>query len=200
MLVALKELSSLELAVTHVLYKPAKKRSIAMLLEPEELPAARSWFPGKAFAWRVGAVGIASEQGHRAWVSGAVNAGRIFLDTSSPRQLFVQVVPFVSELDAASAAPNLPLGMQVPLGTPGEWAVNSPELPGVAGALACERVFNGPNGLEKQMVVVGSIGRIAFVTGFIRTHDSQTWDEVLQIAARQADKIQGYVKSEDLAQ
>jgi hypothetical protein len=200
MLVSLNELSTLELAVTHILYKPAKKSSLAMLLEPEELPAGRSWFARKAIAWRVGAVGSASEPGLRAWASGAVCACRIYCDTSSSCQLFVQVVPYASERDAASGAPNLPLRMQVPLGTPGEWAVDSSRLPGVVGALACERVFDGPDGPEKQMVVVGNIGQIAFATGFGRTNDSQTWDEVLEIAARQAGKIRRCVGSEAVDQ
>ena len=121
----------------------------------------------------------------------------LFHDSSSSRQLFVQVVPYVSELDAASAAPNLPLRMRVPLGTPGEWAIDTPELPGVVGALACERVFNGTKGLEKQMVVVGSIGPIAFITGFIRSDDSQRWDYLVQTAERQAQKVRSYITSEE---
>ena len=47
------------------------------------------------------------------------------------------------------------------------------------------------------MVVVGSIGPIAFITGFIRSDDSQRWDYLVQTAERQAQKVRSYITSEE---
>jgi len=192
-LIMVSELSRLELAVTHLLYRPAKRRSVAMVLGPEELPAGE-WFAGREVAWRMGAVGFPSEQGHRAWIAGAVTAARTFNDISSSRRLILQVLPYTSELDAAVAAPNLPLRMGSN-GTAGEWKIDVPENPGLVGALACERVIDGTGGLKKQKVIVGSVGPIAFVTASFQA-DDPNWDEVTDVAALQSKKIRSCLESE----
>jgi hypothetical protein len=74
-------------------------------------------------------------------------------------------------------------------GTTGEWAIDKPELPGVAGTLAFERFIDGMEGRRSQKMVVGNIDRIAFVTIFFQADDAPTWDDVLHAAARQAEKV-----------
>jgi hypothetical protein len=193
-MIMVSELSRLELAVTHILYKSAKRHSLAMLVDSGELPAD-TWTSVRDVAWRMGAVGFQTEQGHRAWISGAVTAVRSFTDSGSPRRLSIQVLPFASESDAVAAAPHLPMRLLARGDAAEEWTIkDDTEIPGVLGPLAFERFTDRMGVRENQRMVVGSIDRVAFQVCSYAV-DACTWDEVTHIAALQAEKIRLSTKS-----
>jgi hypothetical protein len=194
-IIMVSELSRLELAVTHILYKSAKRRSLAMLVDHEELPDD-AWASVRDVAWRMGAVGIQTEQGHRAWISGAVTAFRLLKDSAKVRRLGIQVLPFASESDAVAAAPHMPMRLLFHDDAAGEWMIKDGlKIPGVLRPLAFERFTERMGVRENQRMVVGSIDRIAF---HVCSHavDAFDWDEVTQIAELQAEKIRRSTKSE----
>ena len=146
-------------------------------------------------AWRTGRVGDEAEWSRRARDAGLLTAWRSFEQDAAGRWLWVQVSPFVSEADAASALQaiperflrNLRAEVRVTAGTD----VEPLTLRGQSVGWAHEQRTEGRRGkgivLYSAFVVDSTLAALA-ASGFT---DSWSWSDLVDLAQTQADRVGG---------
>src|SRR5580658_7353128 len=94
----------LELAIAQIGVGRERDYSLAMLLEPSELPG-EGWSMLSERCWRTGfrlRLTRADSPGRRARRAGSITAARSFVQATPSREMWVEVQPFVTEADAES--------------------------------------------------------------------------------------------------
>ena len=172
----------------------AADAEFASVLSVADLPGS-GWRMTDERAWRTGRVGDDTEWSRRARDAGLLTAWRSFELDQAGRWLWVQVTPFVSDADAASALRAVPgrflTNVRAEVTVTAGTDVEPLALRGQSAGWAHEQQTEGRGGkgiaLYSAFVVDSTLAALA-ASGFT---DSWSWTGLLDLAQIQADRLGG---------
>jgi hypothetical protein len=180
--------------------KPGAGLALGRLLDSDDLPGD-GWQQLDQRTWRTGQVENAAPWAQRARNAGSITAWRSFEAKQKQRWVWLQVTPFASTEDAATALHGLrdkmPANLRAQVQVVAEKEVTAPNVPGAAASYAVETHTAGPMGDGKTLllaVVVGPALVAVYASGQAQPWD---WPAVADIAARQAMRVVAAQSNQD---
>jgi hypothetical protein len=166
--------------------------SFGMLLGPADLPGP-GWDVVEERHWPTGQLDPTSHKSQRALGADCVTAWRSLRQVDPARSAWVEVVPYATPEDARLSL------LQVPrffVGTAPEGGsvveertVEDRSVPGVEDTWFLEKTTSGPEGSTRARYVGGAIDRALFLTCFSSAVEYWAWEQVLELASHQAERI-----------
>jgi len=102
-------------------------------------------------------------------------------------------MPFATEADAEMEVPNVRDGFVInersELRLREERLIDDQKIPGVSNSLVLEQLTIGRNGPGIARYAAGNVDRIVFVISCFGDGDCWSWNEVMDVASKQAEKI-----------
>ena len=171
-----------------------RRISLSLPLKLEELPGD-GWSMSGESSWRPG-IGSKDEVTSRVWRSGAYTTVRFFEQLAASRSLWIQVLPYVSELDAGTRVSVLQNRV---MNNPGRTVTEErnfaeKSIAGVSHSTVFEQFSTGRAGSGLGKYAGGSQGRFVFIVACVaigegRLSEIWSWPEVISLAELQASKI-----------
>jgi hypothetical protein len=166
--------------------------SFGMLLGPDDLPDP-GWAVVEERHWPTGQLDPSSQKSQRALGAGCITAWRSLGRTEPALSAWVEVVPYATPDDARLSLHQVPRFF-VSTAADGESiveerTVGDQPVPGVDAAWVFEKTTSGPQGPTRARYVGGAIGRVLFLTCFSSPAEHWAWADVLDLAARQAERV-----------
>jgi hypothetical protein len=164
---------------------------LAALIEANDIPGG-GWVRKAQRSWRTGTVGTPSEEATRAAAVGSITAWKAFEQRSESRWAWLEVIPFVSSQDAASALPHL---MDKSIANPSvriehESPVDDVALPPELAARAYEQQTDGPAGPGNVKYMFAQVGKYALIVNCSASvKNAWQWSEVATIGTLQRAKL-----------
>ncbi len=178
--------------------KPGAKYSLSLLLERQELPCSR-WKQLDQRTWRYGFDAKTNEISARARSIKSIAAWRSF--QGDRNWLWIQLIPFASSEDAKQAMPRaldttlsnlrakVKLVSQHLVDLETEVDLNFPTF-------TEQKSVNAKGEDASAKYVSATVGKFGFIISGSSFHN-QTWDQVLEIAVLQSNKIKTLTMTKD---
>jgi hypothetical protein len=173
-------------------HRPQRRESLSRLLLAEDLPGP-GWAVVAQRTYRSGAGGKRPEA-KRARRTGEMGATRYFRlrQSHSGRSASIWMWPFASSVDAQQGLAGLhlirnPCARAIPVA---ERRVDDVEVEDIDDAWLYEVVAKGRSGWTFQRVIGGTVDRNIFIVHATeRTGEGWPWEEVVQVATAQSQKL-----------
>jgi len=171
--------------------RKGRRRSLSMLAEADDLPGS-GWRVRDERTWRTG-VGGDEAWARRAREMKSVTAWRSF--ENAHRWIWVQAIPLASPADAHDAMGALPerllanLRSRVTVTSSRE--VTAPSIVGATGTWAREGDTTGDMGLGRSLIVAWIATTTVCVLDCSGRQDQWEWPEVVTVATRQTQRVNG---------
>jgi hypothetical protein len=171
----------------------ARKSSLAMLVEPTDLPGG-GWRTIGERSFRIGFRIGASEVARSARHTGAFASSRYFEQAPAmSRYCWLEVMPYASAADAKSVLPDLETSIVRDPRTEATGVgrrIEPQEAPEVADyPFVYETPISGRNGPSTPRMVGGIVAHVVFVVSCSEAGPGWSWSEVAPVGAAQALKI-----------
>ena len=179
---------------------PLKAPLFAMLLEQTDLPGA-DWKVAYEMASETGAGTSPTEEIRRARDDQSITVVRRLRSDAANRTLVLYLIPFVSHDDAQTYLPkSVGRLLRKPFSKVEviqEGFVELRELSESRDVMTYEMQYVGPNGVGGERMVVSAIGELVLIMDFVAAGALWPWDEILQIASIQSQKIRTELSSRE---
>lgn len=184
-----------------------RTRSKAITLEEEELPGG-SWARIGDLSLRVGVIdNRPSAMSLRAHQSGQFTTSREFSQASTRNRVRVRVISYVSSGDARAMVPELAESFRrVERRHKKTIGISDVELPletvrpivrSGENSVFFEQSKLGPRGRVITKYMIGTAGNVVFLVGCTKPHGVFSWEEVIEVASLQVQKIQQSLRKVD---
>ena len=176
-----------------------RNQSRSMLLEQSDLPG-NGWRLKGELAWRTGAFGRSSEIWRRARSEGSFTVVRHYEQLAAEKWLMIRVAPTASIQDAIDVVPiQLSLSMPNPKVTvevTSEGLVTDAPMSDISHPWVYERLTEGsPEGPTSSRFVSFHVDHVAILMEFPGLRDAWSWDEIAEIAGKQAASVWSHLLS-----
>jgi hypothetical protein len=167
-------------------------KALALLLDQTDLPESE-WINNGEFAWKNRTSGRSGKSVLHNKKAGGFKAYRSFKLRTSHKGLWVEAMPFASDLDAERAIPLVhqysKKGRFSGVTITEEKVVADRRIQGVSKTWISEAKTTGKNGTGSAWYIVGSVDQILFIVSCSGVGDDWSWEEVVSIVVLQAEKI-----------
>jgi len=186
-------LDAVKFGVAQFGLKRGKFTSLAMLLEPRDLPGA-DWRLSTQRTVRAAVIGKVDEVDRRARRQNCIAAWGFFSNSSTAQEVLIKVGPLASLGDAESRVVSFETRMmsraQIVRGVSQIRVVRDLELPGVGSIIGFEHVMSAGRAKGRDFKdVVGNVGNILFMITCSGSNQGWAWNDVVTVAASQREKI-----------
>jgi hypothetical protein len=167
-----------------------------MLLDTTDL-VDNGWKMLAERTWRTGISEPNSERSNRAREIGSISAWRSFSRTNPDQAMWIQLVPFASSEDAATAVidthktllPNL----RQKVTTTSEKVIDGVSIVGVDDPWAFEQRTTTAHGPSCTKIVSGRIEQIVIVVACSGTDEGWLWPDVYAVVSSQNEKVRRHL-------
>lgn len=164
--------------------------SFALLLAPEDLPG-RGWRVVEERSWPTGQLDSTSAKSRRAAGAGGMTAWRKLIGADRA-EAWVEVVPYASVDDARIARGQVStyfVGVVPDGGSIIEEVTVDRPVDGLDDPWILDKTTSGAAGVRRARTVCGALGSLLVLTCLSGPVERWTWDEALELATRQAERV-----------